>query len=343
MRAEEILAAAECGAALDGLARDLGNTPLVPLTRLFRRPGVRVLAKLEKRNPTGSAKDRSAYGIVRDAWLSGRLLPGGLVIESSSGNFAVAVARLAAVLGFRFVCVADPRASDATLAAVRSYGAQVHRVEEPDPETGDWLAARLARVRELLAADPEAITFDQYSHRAAVRAHANGTMSEIVAQAGVPDRVYVATSTTGTMGGCLSLARERGLATQVMAVDAEGSVLFGGTRGTRLLSGYGAGVVPALAEGLRPAGVRRPSDLDAVLACRALARREGLLAGASTGAVMAAVLADLPSMPRGSTVVGIVHDGGLPYLDTVYDDAWVCEAFGLDAGEVRRLVGRWGE
>ncbi|HSO69918.1 MAG TPA: pyridoxal-phosphate dependent enzyme [Arachnia sp.] len=325
------------------VAVGVGSTPLVPLTRIVARRDVRVLAKLESRNPTGSAKDRSALGIVRDAWERGLLRPGSVVVESSSGNLAVAMARLAALLGFSFECVVDPRVSERSVAAIQAYGARVHRVTVPDAETGDWLIARLTRVRDLLASIPGAITLDQYSNRAAPRAHAEGTMREILDAVGAPDRLYVATSTTGTLGGCLSVVESEGLSTRVVAVDALGSVLFGGTRGTRLLSGYGAGFVPPLAEGLHPAGVARIDDLTAVLTCRALARTEGLLVGPSTGAVVAAALADLGALPAGSTVVLLVHDGGMPYVDTVFDDAWICRTFSLSPEELSARIDSVGE
>ena len=322
----------------DDVATGVGDTPLVPLPRLFARPDVTVLAKLESRNPTGSAKDRSALGIVREAWESGRLGPGTVVVESSSGNLAMAAARLGALLGFQFECVVDPRANERTIAAIEAFGARVHKVTEPDAETGDWLVARLNRVQELLAETEGAISLDQYSNEAAIRAHAEGTMREIVDAIGAPDRLYVATSTTGTVGGCLRLVAEENLRTEVVAVDAEGSALFGGVRGQRLLSGYGAGFVPALARFSNPAAVARIDDLTAIAATRALASTEGILAGASTGAVMAAVRHDLADLPSGSTVAAIVHDGGMPYLDTVFDDDWVCEQFDIEPAELERRV-----
>lgn len=320
------------------IGADVGSTPLASLERLFRRPDIRVFGKLENRNPTGSAKDRSALGIVREAWESGRLKPGTVVVESSSGNLAMACARLSALLGFSFECVVDPRANARTIAAIEAYGARVHRIAEPDPETGDWLVARLARVRELLGSIPGAITLDQYSNVAAIRAHADGTMREILEQAGEPDLLYVATSTTGTVGGCLRVVGERALRTDVVAVDAEGSVLFGGTRGRRMLSGYGAGFVPPLSQYSSPARVARVDDLSAVIGARALTLTEGLLAGASTGAVISALRADYANLPAGSTVVVMVHDGGMPYLDTVYDDDWVCRTFEVTRAELRARV-----
>lgn len=236
-----------------------GNTPLVPMRRLL--PGCRahLFAKLESFNPGGSAKDRSARAMVAEAVASGRIGPGSTLVESSSGNFAVALARVALLQDMRAVVVVDPRTNDATVTMLRALGAEVVPVTEPDSGTGDWLVARLAKVRELVAERADAVWLDQYSNRAAVRAHADGTMREIdAALRGAVDWLFVATSTTGTIAGCLAHIERAGLGTRVVAVDAEGSVLFGGRRGKRLLAGYGAGIVPALADGLQPHAVAAP-------------------------------------------------------------------------------------
>lgn len=320
----------------------VGDTPLAPLHRLL--PGARadLYAKLESFNPGGSAKDRSAHAIVSDALAAGRIGAGSTLVESSSGNYGVALARLALLHGMRCVCVVDPRTNRATLAMLRALGAEVVAVDTPDPETGDWLVARLNRVQALVAERPGAVWLDQYSNAAAVRAHADGTMREIdEALAGRVDWLFVATSTTGTIAGCLEHVRRAGLPTRVVAVDAEGSVLFGGQRGTRLLAGYGAGVVPALAEGLRPDEVARIPDADAVVGARALAAREGILAGASAGAVAAAVARLAPRLS--GNVALILHDGGQPYAATIFDDAWVAAELGLDPDTVSERVRTFGD
>ncbi|MDO5533621.1 MAG: pyridoxal-phosphate dependent enzyme [Propionibacteriaceae bacterium] len=325
-----------------GLLDTVAGTPLVPLTRLLPACPARLFAKLESFNPGGSAKDRSAHAMVADAWASGQIGPGSTLVESSSGNFAVALARLALLNDLHAVCVVDPRTNPATVSVLRALGAEVVAITEPDPETGDWLVARLARVRELVAERADAVWLDQYSHPAAVRAHADGTMREIdLALGGAVDWLFVATSTTGTIAGCLAHVERAGLPTRVVAVDAAGSVLFGGERGTRRLAGYGAGIVPALAEGLHPHEVVRVPDADAVVGTRALARREGILAGASAGAVAAAVARCAPRLS--GTVALILHDGGLPYASTVFDDAWVESELGLTPAEMDARVAAFGE
>ena len=293
-----------------------GNTPLVRLDRLFS--GARVWAKLEGFNPSGSAKDRTAHAILEAADLQ----PGTVIVESSSGNLGVAMAREAVLGGWTFHCVVDPRANRSTVATMRAFGAVVHEVTEPDPETGDWLIARRARVAELLTELPDAVCLDQYSNQAAFTAHDEGTMREIVGQLGhAPDHLFVAVSTTGTIGGCLRRIAREGLGTHVTGVDAEGSVLFDGTRGERHLPGFGAGVVPELAASVHPDRVERVTDRESVEGARRLARTEGILCGASGGAVVAAVDKLLPELS--GDIVLVLHDGGTNYLDTIFNDEWV--------------------
>ena len=212
----------------------MGGTPLVSLPELGGG-NARVWAKLESFNPGGSAKDRTARALVADATARGLLHPGAVAVESSSGNLGIALAREAIAGGWEFHCVVDPRTNQATLAMIAALGAVLHPVEEPDPETGDWLTARRNLVGELKR-ELGAVNLDQYSNRAAFDAHDQGTMREIVQQLGhAPELLAVAVSTTGTVGGCLRHIREHGYSTKVVAVDAEGSVLFGGDRGERIL------------------------------------------------------------------------------------------------------------
>lgn len=314
-----------------GILGAIGKTPLIRLDDIAGQGGVasdtRVWGKLESFNPGGSAKDRTARALVGEAERRGELRPGMKVVESSSGNLGVALAREAAVGGWEFHCVVDQRTNSATLALITALGGILHPVTEPDPETGDWLVARRKRVAELKD-ELGAVNLDQYSNRAAFVAHDGGTMAEIVDKLGrAPDVLVVAVSTTGTIGGCLRHIREHGYDTHVVAVDAAGSVLFDGTRGPRLLPGYGAGVVPDLSTEVDPGRVIRVEAGDAVRAARRLGRTTGFLPGASGGAVAHALHELLEEGARGD-IVGIFHDDGRAYLDTVYNDEWVEENLG---------------
>ena len=308
-----------------GLLEAIGNTPLVDVSAGFDTPpGTKVWGKLESFNPGGSAKDRTARALVADAVARGVLYPGAVAVESSSGNLGVALAREAAIGGWEFHCVVDKRTNLATLRMIEALGAVLHPVAEPDPETGDWLAARRNLVAQLKD-ELQAVNLDQYSNRAAFDAHDFGTMAEVVQQLGhAPDWLVVAVSTTGTVGGCLRHIRTHGFRTQVVAVDAEGSVLFDGARGDRVLPGYGAGVVPELSNDVEPDQVIRVEAADAVHSARELAAATGFAPGASGGAVASAVRQLLANGAAGD-IAAIFHDDARAYLDTVYNDEWVAQ------------------
>lgn len=297
-------------------------SPTVQLSRLFEAYNVEVYAKLDLLQLSGSTKERTANGLVEDLLGTGTLQPGGMIIESTSGNLGIALARQCVVRGIRFTAVVDENANPLALELMEAYGATVNRVQTP--ADGNKLAARRRRVRDLLAKHPGSVTTNQYGSLANPRAHFDTTMPEIIAGSGGNlDYLFVATSTTGTLLGCQQYVRAHNLDTKIVAVDSVGSVLFGGTSGTRRLPGLGAGVLPELASAAEPDLVFRIEEIDMVRGCRRLAHREGILAGASTGAIVAAMGTLLPSLDAGSRVAFMVHDSGVPYLQTVYSDDWV--------------------
>ncbi|WP_181150488.1 pyridoxal-phosphate dependent enzyme [Arthrobacter sp. MYb224] len=303
------------------------NSPTVKLDRLFGTPRVEVFAKLDLLQLSGSTKERTAGSLIDAFMRSGQLQAGGMVVESTSGNLGIALSRQCVVRGIKFVAVVDENANKSALEIMRAYGAEVYLVL--DPPDGNKLAARRRRVAQLLADNPGAVTTNQYGSPHNPEAHYSTTMPEIMeAMDGRLDMLFVATSTTGTLLGCQQYVREHGLATELVAVDALGSVLFGGDSGNRRLPGLGAGIVPALALQSEPDRVCRIPEIQMVRGCRRLARREGILAGASTGAIVSAMDQLLPEIPDGSRIAFLVHDSGVPYLQSVYNDDWVRDNLG---------------
>ncbi|MEU0677658.1 2,3-diaminopropionate biosynthesis protein SbnA [Streptomyces sp. NPDC006172] len=307
----------------------VGNTPLVELKRLLPGFRSRVFAKIERFNPGGSIKDRSALSMLSSAIESGELVPGrSVVVESSSGNLAVGLAQMCRYFGFRFICVVDGKTTEQNLAILRAYGAEIEVVTERDELTGEYLPMRLRRVRELAEHVPNAFWPNQYANLLNPRAHER-TMGEIVrALDGRVDYLFCSVSTFGTLRGCADLIREQGLDTTVVAVDAEGSAIFGLESTRRLIPGHGASVVPALMDPTAADRVVHVSDLDCVVGCRRLVHREAVLAGGSSGATVAALTRLQGDIPAGSTVALVFPDGGDRYLDTIYSDAWVHRNFG---------------
>lgn len=321
-----------------GVLAAIGRTPLVDLERYL--PGsTQVFAKLELCNPGGSSKSRSAARMVSGAVSTGDIGPDTTVIESTSGNLGIGLAQVCVYYGVDLICVTDARTNPLTIKTMKVLGADVRVVERPLPECGDLLQTRLKMVQELCREIPDSFWPNQYANPSNPAAHMDGTMREIdEAMSGDIDHLFVATGTAGTIRGCIDYLSREDRSTEVTAVDAEGSVLFGGKPGNRLLPGMGAGRVSEIAQTTRPDRVIRVSEIECVAACRRLAKREGILAGASSGGVLAALEKFEPTLTPDARCVVILADGGAAYLDTVYDDQWVEENLGCDPRTLAEMI-----
>jgi cysteine synthase A len=266
----------------------------------------------------------------------GSITPGTTIVESSSGNMGIGLAQVCRHHGLRFICVVDPHAQAQNVAIIKALGATVRLVEEP--LNGDFLAARLAVVEELLASVQDSFWPNQYANLNNPLAHEEGTIREIDdALNGNVDCLFVATSSTGTARGCRDYLKKKGRRTQVIAVDAEGSTLFNGTPGPRKISGMGAGKLPDLARGQEFDRVIRVSDIRCVAGCRRAAEREAMLVGGSAGGVLEAIRS-METELLGRTVAALLHDSGSRYLETVFDDGWVERELGHSPDDVKRLM-----
>lgn len=313
-----------------GIVEAIGSTPLIGLNRLFEGEAFRVFGKLEWMNPGGSAKDRPALYMVREAMKRGEITSETVVIESSSGNLAISLAQLCCYAGLRFICVVDPRTTEQHKQIIRSFHGEIDLVTEPDRETGEFLPARIRRVKELQQQIPNAYWTNQYGNPDNYLAHAETTMKEIGDVLGPIDYLFCGVSSCGTIRGCMEYIRSRGWPTRIVAVDAEGSVIFGGQKGPRKFPGLGAGMTPPLHRDDLADLVLHMSDTDCVRGCRELVRRESILAGASSGAVVSAIRKLSHSIPAGAVCAAILPDRGERYLDTVYNDEWVRRELGAD-------------
>jgi N-(2-amino-2-carboxyethyl)-L-glutamate synthase len=312
----------------EGVLSAIGKTPLVRLSRVIPDARFKLYAKLEGLNPGGSTKDRPAFSILRHAIDSGDIQPGTVVIESSSGNMGIGLAQACMYYGLRFICVVDPKATVQNVRLLKAYGAEVDVVQEPDKRTGEYLQARLDRVKSLLESTENTFWPNQYSHLYNPIAHYQ-TMNEVVTELGGElDYLFCATSTCGTIRGCAEYVREHKLSTRIFAVDAVGSVIFGGANGKRLIPGHGAAVRPALYQPDVAERCIHVTDLQCVVGCRRLVRDEAILAGGSSGAVLMAIEQVKNEIDAGATCAAIFADKGERYLDTIYCDTWVEEHFG---------------
>jgi cysteine synthase A len=283
--------------------------------------------KCEGLNFAGSVKLKAANEMVEAAERAGVLTPGSVIVESSSGNLGVALAMIAASKGYRFLCVTDSRCNLVTRQIMEAVGSDVHVIVDPCP-VGGFLGARLDYVRELCESNDRYVWLNQYTNPNSWKAHYHLTAPAIAAQFPNLEVLFVGAGTTGTLMGCARYFRARMPSVRIVAVDAVGSVTFGGPAGRRMIPGLGSGVVPGLLDESFVDEVVLVEETDTIKACRRLARR-GFLFGGSTGTVVSGAnrwLADhAPSSP---VAVALAPDLGERYLDTIYHDEWVRDLYG---------------
>jgi len=291
--------------------------------------GHKLFLKCEGFNFAGSIKLTAATEMVRAAERDGRLRPGSTLVESSSGNLGVALSMIAASRGYRFLCVTDSRVNPQTRRLIEALGSRVHVITEPDP-TGGFLGARIAYVRALCAADERYVWLDQYSNQANWRAHYRTTAPAIARQFPRLDVLFVGAGTTGTLMGCARFFRDWHRPVRVIAVDAVGSVTFGGPPGRRMIPGLGTSVGAHFLDESFIDEVVMVEEPDTIRACHRMASR-GFLFGGSTGTVVSGAMGwlarhDTPEL----TAVAIAPDFGERYLDTIYQTSWLQEMYGTD-------------
>ena len=285
----------------------IGNTPMVELPRVAPHPDVRLLAKLEGANPTGSVKDRVAWAMLSDARESGVLRPGQTILEPSSGNTGISLAMLGARLGHPVRIVMPDNTTREREQLLRLYGAEI--VHSPGNQGSN---GAIRKAEELAAADSSLFMPYQYGNPANPRVHETSTGPEILAQAGDVDAFVAGLGTGGTLTGVGHFLKRARPGVRVIAAEPMPGELVQGLR--------------SLDEGFVPP-VFDPSVLDdrllvtgrdAIIGLRLLLREEGIFGGLSSGAAISVALTVARQMTRG-TVVVLLADGGWKYLST---DLW---------------------
>ncbi len=301
-------------------------------------PRARLWGLLELALP-GAMKDRVALQMVLDAETAGILCPGGLIVESSSGTMAEGLARVGIVRGYRVIIVTDPRLDELTAAKLRALGVELEIVQDYDPH-GGWQISRLRRLHQVLDRHPEAFWPRQYDSPSNAAAYAR-IAAELDETLG-PGLVSLVGS-VGSGGSICGLARvlrrlRPGL--RVVAVDAVGSALFHQPDRRRLQSGHGNSLIPGNLDHPLIDEVHWVADGEAFGACHELARREGIFAGGSSGAVY--VVGSWVAEQHGeqSDVVVVLPDRGDRYFGTVYSPAYLAEhgLAGMEAAATPREI-----
>lgn len=318
-----------CKAIGTDLPKLIGNTPLVKLAKIAAALPAEIYAKLEMNNPSGSIKDRLALSLIEDAELTGKLYPGGTVIEVTSGNTGIGVAMICAVKGYKTKLVMSDKNSQEKQNMMRLYGAELiltpHTVQADDPRSNYSVAARLA------TQTPNSVYLNQYDNPANIQCHYDTTAREIWAQtAGDIDAVVAGAGTGGTISGIGRFIKEKNKSIKIIAIDSEGSILthYYDTGEIKRAEHYEVEGIGSdkLVKALDFSAIDDMivvSDKEAFLTTRLIAAGEGILCGGSSGAVYAGALKAIAKYKLTGNVVTIFADSGNRYLSKLYSDQWM--------------------
>jgi cysteine synthase len=302
----------------DSLLDSVGGTPLVGLPRLSPSPDVRLWAKLEDRNPTGSIKDRAALAMLVEAEKSGRLRPHCTILEPTSGNTGISLAMVARLRGYRLVCVMPENTSVERRQLLQMWGTEI--VTSP-AAGGSNEAVRVAK--ELAAEHPDWVMLYQYGNPANAQAHFEGTGPEILADLPSVTHFVAGLGTTGTLMGVGRFFRENKPEVRIVAAEPRyGELVYG-------LRNLDEGFVPELYDADLIDARFSVGPRDAVRRTRELLESEGIFAGISTGAILHAALAQAAKAVKAkqaADIVFVVCDGGWKYLSTGANEGTVDEA-----------------
>jgi cysteine synthase len=292
----------------DSLLDSVGGTPLVGLPRLSPAPDVRLWAKLEDRNPTGSVKDRIAAYMVAAAEKDGRLTPGATILEPTSGNTGISLAMVAKLRGYRLICVMPENTSAERRELLEAFGATI--VSSP-AAGGSNEAVRVAK--EMAASHPDWVMLYQYGNEANARAHYETTGPELLADLPEITHFVAGLGTTGTLMGTGRYLREHVPGVQIVAAEPRyGEIVYG-------LRNLSEGFVPELYDESVLTSRFSVASADALRRTRELLHTEGLLAGISSGCVLHAGLqlaARAQKAGEHADIALLIADGGWKYLST---------------------------
>jgi cystathionine beta-synthase len=314
----------------------IGNTPMIEATKLEAGP-CRLFLKLENQNPAGSIKDRIGLSMIEAAERDGKIAPGGTIVEATAGNTGLGLALVAGQKGYRLLLVIPDKMSQEKVQHVRALGAEVRMtrsdVGKGHPDYYQDVAARLARDI------PGAWFADQFGNPANPRAHETTTGPEIFAQMNHDlDAVVCGVGSGGTITGLANYFARVSPKTKIILADPEGSILVHYVKtgeikpvGSWTVEGIGEDFIPPVCDLSRVSEAYAIPDVEAYATARTVLRREGILAGSSSGTLIAAALRYCRSRTKPERVATLVCDSGNKYLSKMYNDFWM-----VDQGFIER-------
>ncbi|HEX7930535.1 MAG TPA: cysteine synthase A [Sphingomicrobium sp.] len=295
----------------NSILETIGNTPHIRINRLFGDKA-EVWIKSERSNPGASIKDRIALSMVEDAERSGKLKPGGTIVEPTSGNTGIGLAMVAAVKGYKLILVMPDSMSIERRRLMLAYGASFDLTPREKGMKGS-----IARAQEIIDATPNSWMPQQFENPANLEVHRRTTAQEILAdfRDNPPDALITGVGTGGHITACAEVLKKEWPNLKVFAVEPTLSpVLSGGEPGPHPIQGIGAGFIPAIMDTSVLDGVIKVDPADAKEMARRAAREEGILVGISSGATLAAIKQKLPELGENSRVLGFNYDTGERYL-----------------------------
>ena len=310
-------------ARFDSLESSVGHTPLIGLPKLSPAPNVRLWAKMEDRNPTGSIKDRAALAMIEKAEADGSLKPGATILEPTSGNTGISLAMVAKTHGYKLICVMPENTSIERRQLLEMWGAKIIFLPAAG---GSNEAVRVAK--ELAAQNPEWVFLYQYGNPANTQAHYEGTGPEIFKDLPTVTHFVAGLGTTGTLMGAGKYLREKNPDVQIIAAEPRyGEVVYG-------LRNIDEGFVPELYDASILTRRFSVGAEDSVKRVRQLLETEGIFSGISTGAILHAAIAignEAVRDGRDADIAFIVCDAGWKYLSTgIYGSEIAAATEGLD-------------
>ena len=309
----------------ENILSTIGNTPVVKINKIAKNLDCNVFAKCEFFNPGGSVKDRIGWNMVREAELSGRIKPGDILIEPTSGNTGQGIALAAAVKGYKCIITMPEKMSKEKQIALEALGAEIIRTpteaKSSDPESHISVAKKLNKEIE------NSHILDQYSNPSNPEAHYYGTAEEIIKDFNNNlDMVVISVGTGGTITGIAKRLKEEMPAIKVVGADPEGSILGGGDKvSSYLVEGIGYDFIPEVLDNSLIDEYIKTKDEESFIMARRLIKEEGLLCGGSCGATMVAALKAASKLKNGQNCLVILADGIRNYMTKFPNDSWMEE------------------
>ena len=296
----------------DDITELVGNTPLVKLNKLVSKDDAEVVLKIESFNPGGSIKDRIALNMITEAEKNGNLKSGGTIVEPTSGNTGIGIAMVGAARGYKVILTMPDSMSEERRQLLKAYGAELVLTEASSGMKGAIAEA------ERIAAERDALMLSQFTNNANPDAHRKNTAEEIIADTkGKIDYFVAGVGTGGTITGTGEVLKQRIKNIKITAVEPENSaVISGENAGPHKIAGIGAGFIPDVLNTDVIDRVEQVSNELAFKTTRRLAQEEGIFAGISAGAAVAAALKIAAELNRDKRIVVIVPDTGERYLST---------------------------